>query len=424
MPDKMEVWLDADLVAAPQRVGTLFHDRGQVWFSYANAWLKNPVCFALDPDLTLDAAPFFPKPETGSFGIFLDSSPDRWGQTLMKRREMLEARDAKRPVRNLYAWDYLVGVQDETRQGALRFRREGENTFASVHPLAAPPVTSLRALQAVAYELANKRIDDLNALRQWLSVLVAPGSSLGGARPKANFRELDGSLWIAKFPARDDSLDVGAWEGVVHSLAQDVGIHVPQAKTVRLGGDHHAFCVKRFDRNANQRVFYSSAMTLLRKEQSEGSSYLEMAHFLQTHGAAHLIEEGLGQLFRRVAFNVAVANRDDHLRNHGFLLRPGGWALAPAFDVNPNPDKSEHVLAVDDGDNRPSLDTVLLTAEWYGLKPARAEEIIGEVVDGVKKWPQVARRFGIGGAEIALMQGIFGVQPGSDGDSGQDRVSP
>jgi serine/threonine-protein kinase HipA len=329
-------------------------------------------------------------------------------QMLMKRRELLEAKDTKRPPRNLYAWDYLIGVQDETRQGALRFQREGEDAFLALDPLPAPPIASLRELQAVAYELGNKRIDDLSALRKWLSVLVAPGSSLGGARPKANFRDVDGSLWIAKFPARDDMLDVGAWEGVAHLLSRAAGVDVPDARLLRFGNDYHTFCVKRFDRNDSRRVFYSSAMTLLKKEQSEGASYLDIAQFLQTQGAEGTVKQGLEQLFRRVVFNVVIGNRDDHLRNHGFLLRPDGWEIAPAFDVNPNPDKREHVLCIDESDNRPDLDTVLLTAEWYELQKSKAEQLIEEIVKVVQKWPEVARRTGISGAEIELMGHVFG----------------
>ncbi|MCL2161111.1 MAG: HipA N-terminal domain-containing protein [Betaproteobacteria bacterium] len=180
MADKLEVWLDADFLGAPCRAGSLFHEKGQVWFNYDKVWLKNPARFSLDPDLTLDAAPFFPKPEAGIFGIFLDSSPDRWGQTLMKRRELLEAKDEKRSPKNLYAWDYLIGVQDETRQGGLRFRREEEGQFIAHDPFPVPPITSLRELQTVAHELTRKRAHDLSALREWLSVLVSPGSSLGG----------------------------------------------------------------------------------------------------------------------------------------------------------------------------------------------------------------------------------------------------
>jgi len=403
---KLEVWLDCDL-CPPCLVGTLAHDRGQIRFHYDRQWLQDPRAFALDPDLSLDEHPFFPKPDLGNFGIFLDSSPDRWGQTLMKRREALQAKDEQRAPRNLYAWDFLIGVQDFTRQGALRVRFAGADTFLASEAMAAPPVTSLRELEAVAHQLSSRRIDDLDALRQWLAVLVAPGASLGGARPKANFTEADGSLWIGKFPARDDDRDMGAWEYVVHQLAAQAGIDVPVARLLRLNHPFHTFCVQRFDRAQGARRFYASAMTLLRKEQSEGTSYLELAQFLRANGDGAHTSADLEQLFRRVAFNVAVGNRDDHLRNHGFILSATGWRLAPAFDVNPNIDKAEHVLNIDDTDNRPSLDTVLSTAGFYGLSRDRAENIVQSVVLAVGAWRDTARQAGIARADIELTAGAF-----------------
>jgi serine/threonine-protein kinase HipA len=402
----LEVWLDSDLGPACQ-VGTLAHDRGQIRFHYDGRWLRDLRAFALDPDLSLDEHPFFPKPEQGNFGIFLDSSPDRWGQTLMKRREALQAKQEQRAPRTLYAWDFLIGVQDLTRQGALRFRLAGTETFLGDEARAAPPVTTLRELEAVAWQLSSRRIDDLGALRQWLAVLVAPGASLGGARPKANFTETDGSLWIGKFPARDDDRDMGAWEYVAHTLARKAGVDVPAAKLIRLGNAFHTFCVQRFDRVRGKRRFYASAMTLLRKEQSEGTSYLELAQFLRARGDAAHVDTDLAQLFRRVAFNTAVGNRDDHLRNHGFILGETGWRLAPAFDVNPNIDKAGHVLNLDDADNRPSLQTVLDTAAFYALAPSRARQIVEEVAAAVDAWPSTARHARIAGADVELMAGAF-----------------
>lgn len=399
--DVLEVWLDSDLGPACL-VGTLAHDRGQIRFHYDRHWLNDPRAFALDPDLSLDEHPFFPKPELGNFGAFLDSSPDRWGQTLMRRREALLAKDEGRTPRTLYAWDFLIGVQDLTRQGALRFCRPGTDVFVGNEKMAAPPVTSLRELEAVAWQLSSHRIDDLDALRKWLAVLFAPGASLGGARPKANFMESDGALWIGKFPARDDDRDVGAWEYVAHSLAKKAGINVAPAKLVRLDNDFHTYCVQRFDRAQGARRFYASAMTLLRKEQSEGTSYLELAQFLRARGDADHADADLAQLFRRVAFNVAVGNRDDHLRNHGFVLAETGWRLAPAFDVNPNIDKAEHVLCLDDADNRPSLETVLDTAKFYGLSDGQARQIMDEVAGAVAGWQDAARRARIYAADIDL----------------------
>lgn len=408
MSAELEVWLDCDLCPM-QRLGTLAHDRGQVRFHYEKSWLvQQDIAFAIDPKLNLDAGPFFPKPEAGNFGIFLDSSPDCWGQTLMRRREALQAKDEQRVARTLYAWDFLLGVQDATRQGALRFRFKDSEVFLANEALAAPPVTSLAELAAIAQELTRKDIDHLDRLRRWLAVLVAPGASLGGARPKANFREKDGSLWIAKFPAHDDDRDIGAWEGVTWWLARQAGIDMPLAKVERFSrGAHRTFCVQRFDRADARRRFYASAMTLLGKDTSEGSSYLELAEFLAKRGDPDHLQADLAQLFRRVVFNVAVGNRDDHLRNHGFILSARGWRLAPAFDVNPSVDKAEHVLNIDDADNRPSLETVLATAPFYRLTLARAQEIVAEVRAVVAGWEAAARRAEISRADIALSASAF-----------------
>lgn len=414
MSESLEVWLDCDLCPM-QRLGTLAHDRGQVRFHYDKAWLtQQDIAFAIDPQLTLDAGPFFPKPEAGNFGVFLDSSPDRWGQTLMRRREALQAKDEARSARTLYSWDFLIGVQDITRQGALRFRFPDSNTFLANEALAAPPVTSLAELSAIAKELTRKNIDNLDQLRHWLAVLVAPGASLGGARPKANFCDKGGALWIAKFPSAEDDRDIGAWEGVTWWLARQAGIDMPPAKVERLGqGGHHTFCVQRFDRigtageKQGKRRFYASAMTLLGKDVSEGTSYLELAEFLARRGDPDHIQEDMEQLFRRVAFNVAVGNRDDHLRNHGFILGKRGWRLSPAFDVNPSIDKASHVLNIDDVDNRPSLDTVLETAAFYRLTPQRATDVIREVVAAVGDWKAVARRARIAAADIELSASAF-----------------
>lgn len=414
MSESLEVWLDCDLCPM-QRLGTLAHDRGQVRFHYDKTWLtQQDIAFAIDPQLTLDAGPFFPKPEAGNFGVFLDSSPDRWGQTLMRRREALQAKDEKRVARTLYSWDFLLGVQDITRQGALRFRFPDSGLFLANEALAAPPVTSLAELASIAKELTRKHIDNLDQLRRWLAVLVAPGASLGGARPKANFCDQTGGLWIAKFPAAEDDRDIGAWEGVTWWLARQAGIDMPPAKVERLGpGGHHTFCVQRFDRAPavgdplGRRHFYASAMTLLGKDISEGTSYLELAEFLARRGDPDYIQADMEQLFRRVVFNIAVGNRDDHLRNHGFILGKRGWCLSPAFDVNPSIDKSTHVLNIDDVDNRPSLETVLATAAFYRLPPRRAKEIIDEVVSVVADWRSVARRAKIAAADVELSASAF-----------------
>jgi serine/threonine-protein kinase HipA len=419
MNESLEVWLDADFLPERLLVGRLAHDRGAVRFSYQPDWLKHPLSFALDPDLTLGEGAFHPRPEQGNFRIFDDSAPDRWGQMLMRRHEALAAKDAGRAVRTLRAWDFLVGVQDLTRPGALRFRRENTTAFLADDTLSIPPVANLRELERIADELTAKRNDDLDSLRRWLAVLVAPGSSLGGARPKANFVETDGTLWIAKFPARDDERDIGAWEGLAYELAKRSGVGTAHAKLHSFGSDFHTFSVQRFDRVSERRRFYASAMALLRKDHSEGVSYLELAEFLHRQGAQDHITADLEQLYRRVAFNVAVGNRDDHLRNHGFLLSPTGWRLAPAFDLNPNLDKAEHVLNLDETDNRPSLATVIETAEWYVPSKDRGAQIVAEVVAVTRNWRQAAIRAGISRADIELTAAAF-----AETDAYSARLSP
>ncbi|MGH8318532.1 MAG: type II toxin-antitoxin system HipA family toxin [Steroidobacteraceae bacterium] len=406
MTDEVEVWLDADLLERT-RVGALSHDRGTLRFAYDPVWLKNPQAFALDPDLSLGEGSYFPNAEAGNFRVFDDSAPDRWGQTLMKRREALAAKDEGRRPRTLYAWDFLLGVEDISRQGALRYRRPGEEAFLAHETLTVPPAASLRELEIVAGEITAKRVDDLKALRQWLKVLVAPGASLGGARPKASFTETNGSLWIAKFPARDDTRDVGAWEALVQQLAARARIDVPASELRRLSGEYHTFCVQRFDRSRVRRRFYASAMALLRKDQSEGTSYLELAEFLHARGAKDHIEADLEQLFRRVAFNVAIGNRDDHLRNHGFLLTPTGWRLSPAFDLNPNTERADHVLNIDESDNRPSLAAVIETSEWYVGSKDRGRVIVTEILHETRRWRQAARALNIARADIELTATAF-----------------
>jgi serine/threonine-protein kinase HipA len=404
--DEVEVWLDADFLERT-RVGTLSHDRGTLRFAYDPSWLKNPQAFALDPDLSLGEGTYFPNAEAGNFRVFDDSAPDRWGQTLMKRREALAAKDEGRKPRTLYAWDFLLGVEDVSRQGALRYRHPDKEAFLAHETLTVPPVASLKELEVVAREITAKRIDDLAALRQWLKVLVAPGASLGGARPKASFTETNGSLWIAKFPARDDTRDIGAWEALVQQLAARAGIEVPTSELRRFSGEYHTFCVQRFDRSGVRRRFYASAMALLRKDQSEGTSYLELAEFLHARGAKNHIASDLEQLFRRVTFNVAIGNRDDHLRNHGFLLTPAGWRLAPAFDLNPNTDRADHVLNIDESDNRPSLATVIETSEWYVESKNRGQAIVAEVLHETRRWRQAAQALKIARADIELTATAF-----------------
>jgi serine/threonine-protein kinase HipA len=404
--EQIWVWLDDPAYGPLQQIGTLSRgDRGSVRFSYEPGWLKHAHAFLLDPELDLTAGEFFPG--NSNFGVFMDSCPDRWGQLLMKRREAVEAKDEGRTPRTLGSWEFLLGVQDCTRMGALRYSRPGEQHFLADEALSAPPVARIAELQAIAFELTRKKQDDIGKIKEWLKVLVAPGSSLGGARPKANLIDEDGSLWIAKFPSADDDYDVALWEKLLQELAQRCGITVPDARLMQIGNGYHTFLVKRFDRNGDKRRFFASAMTMLGHVDTEDASYLELAEFLATYGEADSIVQDLEELFTRVAFNVATANRDDHLRNHGFIRSPAGWRLAPAFDMNPSFRKDEHVLSLDLYNRQPDMEVVLSTAGFYRLASSRAKKIIVEVCNAVGAWQPRAKKLGLSRQECSEAGHLF-----------------
>ncbi|MES2832569.1 MAG: type II toxin-antitoxin system HipA family toxin [Pseudomonadota bacterium] len=401
----LKVWLDDPAFGPLQHIGVLHKiSNDGVRFVYAEAWLKNPAAFQLDPALTLDSGNFYPV--DSNFGVFLDSCPDRWGQGLMQRRETLAAKDAGRTKVMLGAWEFLCGVQDQTRMGALRFSSQDDTTFLANELLAAPPIASLAELQHVALELSRKKFDDLTKLRQWLKDLVAPGASLGGARPKANLSE-GNNLWIAKFPAADDDRDVALLEKLVHDMAGDCGIDVPQSRVARVGSTHHTFMVKRFDRVDGTRRFFTSAMTLLNKTDQEPASYLDLAQFLSSQGSPMHIDDDLRQLFTRVAFNIAVANRDDHLRNHGFIRTLAGWRLSMAYDMNISLKKVEHVLGIDENNHEPSLETLLETAMYYRLDEQEARSLVQKTLNVVVAWKARAKALKISAADIEEIDDLF-----------------
>jgi serine/threonine-protein kinase HipA len=410
---QIDVCLDADIIEVLCRVGTLFHTMGHghsvFSFAYDPEWLRLPNTFEIDPDLQLHDAESYPSQAAGVFRIFTDSAPDRWGRFLLDRREILKAREEKRQARTLTDWDYLLGVHDSCRIGALRFRRDPDSPFLdNDRHLAAPPVTSLRELEMASLALEAPNADEQPEFRQWVTALLAPGSSLGGARPKANFTDPDGALWIAKFPSREDRRDIGAWEMVVHQLAHVAGLNVPDTQLLSLGSRHRTFASRRFDRLANRhRRFFVSAMTLLNRQDGENASYLELAEFLGTRGSPTHKKADLRELWTRVVFNILVSNRDDHLRNHGFILSTDGWRLAPAYDLNPNIERTYHQLAIDSTDPTPDVALALATAEFYDLTNAQAGKILKRVKSAVSQWRNVATKNRLPRAEIELLAQAF-----------------
>ena len=395
MSEALQVVLDDQSLGLPETVvGTLFRDRKRgheaISFSYEAAYLEHPARIEIDPELPLHAGRLHAPPDR-LFGVFRDSAPDRWGRVLMERREALEARLEDRKPRRLTEWDFLAGVTDSTRHGAIRLRSlAGTPRYVDDRERGVPPFSRLRELEALASKFERDALSDEHELAQWLSQLVAPGSSLGGARPKASFLADDESLWIAKFPSTDDRYDQGAWEYLACDLARRAGIRTPESRLLRLGSRYRTFATKRFDREAGSRRLYASAMSLLCQADGVEASYLEIAEAIQLRGVAERIEEELAQLYRRIAFSILIGNRDDHLRNHGFLRETTGWALCPAFDLNPNPYKTHHALAIDEADPTPSVDTLRSTREYYRLSQEAAQAIETEVRSAVRSWQEVA----------------------------------
>ncbi len=397
----------------PEKVGILYIDGGKgkeiISFEYDEKWISDSACsFVFDPDLSLYKGRQYVPLNKSMFGVFADSCPDRWGRLLMKRREAVLAKRENRKPRRLTDIDFLLGVYDETRMGALRFAVSEDGVFvANDKELATPPWTTLRELEAASLEF-EKNEDGMD--EKWLRQLLAPGSSLGGARPKASVVAPDGSLWIAKFPSKQDDENVGAWEMVVHDLAVLCGLYVPEAKLENFSKIGSTFLTKRFDRKGRQRIHFASAMTLLGKtdgaDATDGSGYLEIASFIRQYGATP--KKDLQELWRRIVFNMAVSNTDDHLRNHGFLLSGEGWTLSPMYDVNPNADGDVLSLNVDEDNNLIDFDLAVSASKMYELPKKQAEESVDEIKDIVENnWKRLAKKYGLHRNEMERMAPAF-----------------
>lgn len=400
---QIEVHADWIGLGGPRLLGTLHatatRGREIFAFEYAPSWLERGDGWSLDPNLVVSRGRQYTRAGHDNFGVFLDSCPDRWGRVLMRRREARDARKEGRVERRLLESDYLLGVFDRHRMGALRFRAEPDGPFVDdTAGRAAPPWTSLRALEEAARALEGDDAENDPAYDQWLALLLAPGASLGGARPKADVIDPDGWLWIAKFPSIADTHDVGAWEHVVHTLARMAGLDVPDARAERFASKQHTFVVRRFDRTADQaRVHFASALTLLGRtdgdDDTDGASYLEIVQLIERNGARPA--QDLEQLWRRIAFSVCVSNVDDHLRNHGFILGATGWALSPAYDINPVADGEGLRLNISETDNAQDLDLVREVAPLFRIKAPRIEPLLREVCGAAGRWREVANAFGL-----------------------------
>ena len=375
-------------------------------FEYDNEWLlNNGAGITLDPELFLYRGRQYTPLGKQLFGLFSDSCPDRWGRLLLQRREAINARKENRRPNKLTESDYLLGVYDEARMGALRFSVDGGEHFeASDKALATPPWVTLRTLEAAAFSFEN---DEDGFEEKWLNQLLAPGSSLGGARPKATVQDTDGVLWIAKFPSKHDTVNSGAWEMVVHELAKMCGLNVPEARLETFSANGATFIVKRFDREGKRRIHFSSAMSLLGKVDGENdSSYLDIAAFIRANGCRP--KRDLLELWRRIVFSMAVNNTDDHLRNHGFIYTPQGWCLSPLYDVNPVPYGDNLSLMVDDKESTVDVDLALETAQYYDIDLHEAKSIAADMFRIVKdNWRELAKNNGLSRNAIEKMYSAF-----------------
>jgi serine/threonine-protein kinase HipA len=375
-------------------------------FSYEREWLKDGHAQNLDPDIQPFAGLQYLPAGKQNFGMFLDSSPNRWGQSLMKRKEALVARQEKRNEKTLFPEDYLLRVLDLQRMGGLRFKLSADGPFLQESQVqTTSPWTSLKELEFASLQLEKEEMNDADLLK-WLNVLLAPGASLGGARPKAGVTDEKGNLWIAKFPKAADLTDIGGWEMLINELAESAGMDVAAGQAKKLNHKHHTFLTRRFDRiGTKRRIHFASAMTLLGREDGAlDVSYLDIASFIIKNGAD--IKKDLEELWRRIVFNIAIKNTDDHLRNHGFLLSAKGWSLSPAYDMNPNSDGKGLTLNISQTDNSLDFELALSVARYFRVEKD-ADSIIKKVTRSVGKWRDLAKKYGIPESEVSIMAPAF-----------------
>ena len=409
---KFDIYVFADWkgMAEPKLMGVLSAHYGKgkkaFGFEYDKEWIKTGSQRLMDPDIQFFSGAQFPNNKE-NFGVFLDSMPDTWGRTLMKRKTAQQARENGEKTQTLYDIDYLLGVFDKTRMGALRFKTSLDGSFLDDdHEHSTPPWSSIRELQAAAKNLE----DDENAdVKKWLAILLAHGSSLGGARPKANIEDEKGDLWIAKFPSKNDTIDKGAWEFLAYQLALKSGVEMTECKIEKIAGKYHTFFTKRFDREGDSRIHFASAMTMTGNSEENlrfhTASYLDIAEFIMNNGSN--VNTNLHQLWRRIVFNICISNTDDHLRNHGFILTDNGWILSPAYDLNPSVEKEGLALNIDMDDNSLDLELAESVGIYFRLSDTEMDAIILEVQNVVRNWKDIATEIGIPRGEQELMKGAF-----------------
>ena len=412
-----EILVYADWLGLPEclKIGRLRSEfsRGEevFSFSYDNTWLQSGYAQDLDPDLKLFTGPQYVNDDKPNFGLFLDSSPDRWGRMLMERRAAIQARTSGTIKQRLNESDFLLGARDGTRMGALRFKTTEDGEFlADNEKMNVPPFTRIRELEQASLKLEEDSFFEDKEANKWLSMLLAPGSSLGGARPKANVFDPKGQLWIAKFPSKLDQKNSGGWEALVNQMACEVGINVAPGKVIRFSQQHDTYLTRRFDRtNINKRIHFASALCLLGYKDGynykSGGSYLELVELIEQYGSDP--SEDIRELWKRIVFSVAVSNTDDHLRNHGFLLNEKGWKLSPAYDINPEEKGTGLSLNISEDDNSLNFDLCLSVIVYFRWEMDEAVKFIERTKQIVRQWRQRAKIFKIPDPEQILMESAF-----------------
>lgn len=408
------VYADFEWMERPLLVGVLGYEslRGSDSYSFEfdKDWLVKQGSLFLSADINNYPGPQYTKPEKDLFGCFGDALPDRWGRLLMNQREQILAAEEKRPVRRLSSFDYLTGIDDFSRMGGFRFKESKDGDFINCEKtLRVPPLTDLRALVTASLEIEKSEESNQLPEKKWIQQLIHPGSSLGGARPKAGVLDQNGRFCVAKFPSRNDDYDVALWEHLGHVLAKNAGVDAAETYVVSTEEKHHVLLSKRFDRTEDgRRKHFASALTMLGltdgSDAKTGNGYLDIVDFILQNCCD--VEANLRQLYRRVAFNIAIGNSDDHFRNHGFLLTSRGWTLSPAYDMNPTLNNYQSLL-INSNTNQSDLQVLLQSSEEYLIGKETARQIITEVLEGIKPWRRIAARLGIVKREMDLFAQVF-----------------
>ena len=411
---KLYVYADFDWFNDIELIGELGYEslRGSdsYSFKFADSWIKKYNAIQLSYDLNNYPGIQYTQPNKDIFGCFADALPDRWGRTLLLRREQILAQEDNRPIKRLSSFDFLVGIDDFSRMGAFRFKETQDGEFINTtNSLRIPPLTDLRELIAASREIEKSENANNLPEKKWITQLVQPGSSLGGARPKANVVDTEKNVYVAKFPSLKDDYDAGLWEHFCHLLAKNAGINTADTKVLAVNEKHHTLLSKRFDRTAEgKRIHFASAMTLLGLNDGDnattGHGYLDIVDFILS--SCTDVDANLCELFRRVAFNICIGNTDDHFRNHGFLLTAKGWTLSPAYDMNPTLNSHQSLL-INSKTNVSDLSVLVNSCDEYMLTAQVAKNIINEVVDAIKDWRIIANKIGISKREISLFENVF-----------------